>query len=150
MSTNSSIDFLTRLSEEHFLLHGSVHACDVLEPRQAFGYSEKHGQNLCAVYATQVLEIALMKSTIIGVPGEWGWKFDFGLFSWRRTARINVYGEVQRSSGFIYVLDKNNFETIAPFTSVSYKPVVPLARVEVFPHMLDQLGSIRFKGEFPT
>ncbi len=138
-------DFLCRLSEKHFVLHGSPTLCTALEPRQASGYSDELKQNLCAIYATTIIEIALLKSMVVDPSGTWGWQHDYGWFSWRRTPILNVYGARRLKPGYIYILDQDLFEPITEFTYVSFAPVVPLMVLETRMSMLDQFDRISFK-----
>jgi hypothetical protein len=144
MSHRQLVDFLSRLPDEQFLLHGSVYLLEQLEPRQASGYSSERGQNHCAVYATNVLDIAIVKATVQAKSGDWGWNYDCGSW-WRRPVlNVEIYGTATVGSGYIYILDRRRFSEVAPFTMVSYTPVVPEARVEIPVSIYKLFKHIRF------
>lgn len=144
MSVAQLADFLCRLPADQFLLHGSIHRLDILKPQQTHFDGTEDWQKLCGVYATPLIEIALVKATVAGPHDSWGWKFNWGKLAWRRRLRlepnfeIHIWEEVSLGSGFIYILDRRVFSPLPDAMSyIAYEPVIPLAILEVTPEWYD-------------
>jgi hypothetical protein len=88
------------------LYHGRLDILDVIPPEQAFDSKLQLKDNLFAVYATHVYEIAA--------------PYAFGIVS--NPFRMLKFGE----KGYIYHLDSKNFNKIDEIQWVSPDPVVPI------------------------
>lgn len=142
--TNEEIyQYLQNIDHRKFVLHGSKHALPTIEPRQAFHASGIEEMNLCAVYATQLIEIGLLYAVIR--DKEWGWTTYFDHISQLRMAYALPAGkadleDLQLSRGYIHVLPCNGFTYLKPgVICFNYDCVTANHILEIKPSILSYL-----------
>lgn len=124
-----------------YLLHGSAHLIDnELQPRQA-NDSAKIGGNLCGIYATTDIAVAMFKA-IAKRPEKssslMGWDFDDENDSKR------VYGtNISFVAGYIYILPPDNFSAVLEDDSefVSMNKVLPIDKIKIQPEQFYQFAE---------
>lgn len=144
MESRQAADFLVGLPDTEFVLHGSPHLLTTLEPRQAHCGSGEPGSNLRAVYATIVVECALVRALVRGDPDQWGWRYE-GKGDQKGLA---VFGKGLRlERGHVYVLPIKKFARVeGTLWWVAFEPVAPTCRVSVGPTILRCFPEIFFES----
>ncbi len=127
---------LLEIPEDRYLLHGSPHKLETIEPRKA-DFEEKPAFNQLGVYATNCVEIALAHALIHNESSEWGYvRQPFSSFLQIYVPRYFLHG-----TGFIYVLPKEGFERVASFTFIAREPIEPVEILPVDAEVLDELDD---------
>lgn len=128
------MDILTTAIQQGYLLHGSQHLVEVLEPRKARDEAKSSG-NQNAVFATNNVAIAIWKAVAHKLSSDSmvGW-------SWNDSGEKILYSEggVSLGNGYVYILPKESFQA-APDDAADYfthTPVRPVQVVMVTPEEL--------------
>lgn len=136
-----ALPYLRRLvAEQRYLFHGSPHAAETLEPRQAFhDMGRQPDLNQFGVYATTSFRIALLYAVIHEKRTDWGWRWDPHV----NPSELSVVApsRFNGGAGYLYILDRREFEPCGN-NSLNYicrKSVIPLERLEVQPRILEDL-----------
>lgn len=133
MSKQTEIDKLAKSGR--YLFHGSPTSMEVIEPRQAYNDSRPDGP--MAVVATPYYQLAIFRAIILATkesvePGKYksGFSFDNDQLSFR-ASRETLAATRSGITGFVYVLDKDNFQKHSSMEYRTSAPVRPFKTFEV-------------------
>jgi len=125
---------LLEIPHDEFLIHGSPHKLEVIEPRKA-QFARNPAFDQLGVYATNCIEIALVHALIHNESTQWGYA--------RQPLSSFLYIEVPKNfmhgPGFVYLLPRQKFERVASFTFVAREPIEPVEILSVDAEVLDEL-----------
>jgi len=130
-----------------FLLHGSPHLFEMLEPRSAHDdFTE--GGNQTAVYTTDFLVGAVFKALIHrkGSSCHTGW-------SWNEVGGdkiLRLFGEnIELADGYVYVLDSTGFQPVpgTPYQDESFS-LTPQYPITIVPVTINDLLELQNQEGF--
>lgn len=140
------LEILEIALRQGYLLHGSPHLINgCLDPNWA---KDDYAQvGTMAIYATNILEVAVFRAVIRGDSIRWG-------YAWRE-GRLALHAEnvlpedheyvlntsVELGKGYIYILPRDSYEPSGddPSEYASHTPVQPIQTIEVTPEELYKL-----------
>lgn len=129
---------LLEIPADQFVMHGSPHRLDTVEPHQAV-FEGRPELSRYGVYATQVIEVAVLYAVIHEKRDLWGYAHlplsDF--------MEVHVPSGFQPRSGFIHVLPKQAFERVCSYTYLACSAVQPTM---VFPVQAEALRHLERDG----
>ena len=136
-----TISILKACRRQGFFLHGSpCEGIEELEPRQADDTSGDPVKNLCGVYATDDVRIAIAMGLFHRIcDGVGGFSVSGKKFSIRSQSSV-------LSPGWVYVLPSKTFQRFETREGseeiVSLVSVRPIQKIQVVPNLLDKLGCV--------
>lgn len=139
MEPRTLLEYLKRLSHEDYVLHGSPHYLEVIEPKQALCYDHdgtvNEEKSQFGIYASISIETALICAL---AHGNQGWTIDLD------PMRVYVHGKaVTLGAGYIYVLAQKHFKRLSNVAwFVAHEPQKPLRTLEVTPKTLAHLPHV--------
>ncbi len=119
---------IEKISHKKFVIHGSITKRSVLIPKKPLPSARVKTFHQKAVYATSVVEIAILYAVIHGDPR---WKY----IPKEGFCVIVPEGGYKLCEGYIHVCLRKDFKG-GPLASFSKKPVVPTDVIKVHPDML--------------
>lgn len=127
------LERIHKISHEKFVIHGSTSKRKVLVPKRPDPTARNKDLHRKAVYATSVVEVAIMYAVIHGDPK---WRYfkggEFVLYFPEEGYKLR--------EGYIHVCRKEEFEG-NPLVLSSSRPVRPVEIIKVHPAMLEELGE---------
>jgi hypothetical protein len=123
-------------AEDKYVFHGSENPhLDILEPRQAHTIidGEKENDDEPAVHASRFADIAILMA-LVNMKNckegfESGFRYEGKVIL---SADKKALGQLDSSSvGYVYVFEKDDFESRGMSQSISYEPVRPIRIIEV-------------------
>jgi len=133
MEGKSAYRYLEALPHQLFVLHGSPHRFDVVEPRQASSASGAD-RNLHAIYASIAIYDPIIRAVI---HGNASWELTRG-------GEVRVWGSGLRlGSGYIYILPREKFQLLAnKIYLVAHEPIKPRRVIRIEPNILKHIPEI--------
>jgi|GEM_PF-2388367 len=132
--------FLRKLPHEDYLLHGSIEGeggpYGVLRPYTPPGRPPRSEWRQCAVYATPVIEVALIRALARTEPGMIRWYIPHEWYKHKRgIPPFIVEGRnLKLGPGYIYIVPRLSFRQLPnSWHFASRKPVTPIAVMPVTP-----------------
>lgn len=127
-----------------YLFHGSPTKLDLLEPRQAHSHSRSHGK--MAVFATSYYQIAIFRALTLAAklvvkPSEYqsAFSLDDGRLLFR-VSKATLNAIKTGLIGYVYLLDKGQFELI---NSMEYRAVKAVSPVKTLQVEADDLPDVK-------
>jgi len=120
-----------------YLFHGSPTRLEVIEPRQAYNNSRPDGEP--SVAATPFYKLAIFRAIILSAkvhisPNKYrsGFSYNDGDLSFRANKETLAIAR-SNGTGFVYVLDREDFRKHSPMEYRTSKAVRPIKTFEVGP-----------------
>jgi len=139
MRGNTLFSHLERLPHEQFVLHGSPLNLHCIEPKQAI-FEEHRDLNEYGIYATTIVEIALLYALVNEDKRNWGWREM--VRDGKPILGLVVPEGFTPSPGYVHVLSRRGFHDIEAFPGIHIAygdPKTPVETLTVDVEVLEDL-----------